>query len=196
MFYSYSVIENLFKEIGRRYYLSVKQIRYLYPCEFKDLLLKNKFSATKLNDRYKFSINYSLGSYEEDKLIEGCEARKFLSELNIIKEDIKDIKIIKGDCASPGRARGSVKIINIPKDIDKMKDGDVFVSIATNPDLIPAIKKASAIITDMGGITCHAAIVSRELGIPCVIGTKIITKVIKDGDIVDVDATHGKINIV
>lgn len=196
MFYSYSVIENLFREIGRRYYLSVNQVRYIYPHEFEDLLLKDKFSATKLNDRYKFSLQYSIGTLKEDKILEGDQARQLLAKQNIIREEITDVKIMEGDCASPGRANGHAKIINIPKDMAKMEKGDVLISIATNPDLVPAIKKASAIVTDVGGITCHAAIVSRELGIPCVIGTKIATKAIKDGDIVDVDATHGKVSIV
>lgn len=196
MFHSYSIIENLFREIGRRYYLSVNQVRYIYPHEFKNLLLNDKFSAAKLNERYKFSLQYSLGDYTDDKLLEGDEAREFLSKFNIIKEEIGDVKIMEGDCASPGRASGQAKIINIPKDMAKMEKGDVLISIATNPDLVPAIKKAAAIVTDIGGITCHAAIVSRELGIPCVIGTKIATKVLKDGDVVDVNATHGKVTIV
>lgn len=196
MFHSYSVIENLFREIGRRYYLSVNQVRYFYPHEFKDLLLHDKFSAAKLNDRYKFSIYYSIGDYSEDTLLEGDEAREFLSKQNIIREEVIDVKVMEGDCASPGRASGHAKIINIPQDMTKMEEGDVLVSVATNPDLVPAIKKASAIVTDVGGITCHAAIVSRELGIPCVIGTKIATKALKDGDMVNVDATHGKVNIV
>lgn len=196
MFYSYSIIENLFREIGRRYYLSVNQVRYLYPHEFEALLLDNQFSAAKLNERYKFSLQYSTGNIYQDKILVGDEAKKFLSKQNIIKEDITDVKLMEGDCASPGRARGQAKIINIPKDMEKMKAGDILISIATNPDLVPAIKKASAIVTDVGGITCHAAIVSRELGIPCVIGTKIATKVLKDGDVVDVDATHGKVTIV
>ncbi len=66
----------------------------------------------------------------------------------------------------------------------------------TRPDYIAGIKKAAAIITDEGGVTCHAAIVSRELGIPCIIGTKIATKVLKDGDQVDVNANHGIIKII
>src|SRR3989339_72563 len=196
MFHSYSIIDHLFREIGRRYYLSVNQVRYFYPHEFEDLLLHNKFSAAKLNERYKFSLQYSLGDYSQDKLLEDEEARKFLENFNIVKEEIADIKVMEGDCASPGRARGSAKIVNVTKDMSKMEQWDVLVSIATNPDLVPAIKKASAIVTDVGGITCHAAIVSRELGIPCVIGTKIATKVLKDGDVVDVDATHGKVTIV
>ena len=73
----------------------------------------------------------------------------------------------------------------------KMRPGDILVSHMTYPDIVVSMKKAGAIITDMGGITCHAAIVSRELGIPCVIGTKIATKVFKDGDEVEVDATKG-----
>lgn len=77
------------------------------------------------------------------------------------------------------------------KDMPKMRPGDILVSIATDPDIVPAMKKASAIVTEQGGITSHAAIVSRELGIPCVIGTKIATRVLKDGDKVVVDATRG-----
>jgi len=197
MFYSYSVSENLYREIGRRYYLSVNQVRYMHPFEFKYLLLDDKFSASTLNDRYKFSLQFSLGDMEkDDKMLIGQKAKDFIAKLNIIKEEVKDIKMMEGDCASPGRSRGHAKVINIPKDMEKMKEGDVLISVATNPDLVPAIKKASAIVTDVGGITCHAAIVSRELGIPCVIGTRIATKAIKDGDIVDVDATHGKVNII
>jgi pyruvate,water dikinase len=91
----------------------------------------------------------------------------------------------------PGLVRGAVKIILNPTDMAKMKQGDVLVAIATNPDVVPAMKKAAAIVTEQGGVTCHAAIVSRELGIPCVIGTKIATRVLKDGDEVEVDAARG-----
>lgn len=72
-----------------------------------------------------------------------------------------------------------------------MKLGDILVSIATDPDIVPAMKKAAAIVTEQGGVTSHAAIVSRELNIPCVIGTKIATRVLKDGDRVEVDANKG-----
>lgn len=196
MFHSYWVIENLFKEIGRRYYLSIRQVRYLHPHEFKQLLIDKKFPTAILNERYKFSLNFSTGTYEEDLNLIGTEAEKFIAQLNIIKEEIKNVKILRGDCASPGRVRGEVRIINIPKDMLKMNQGDILVSIATTPDLVPAIKKAGAIVTDAGGITCHAAIISRELGIPCVVGTKIATKVLHDGDLIDVSATHGKVDII
>ena len=196
MFHSYSVIENLFKEIGRRRYLSLRQVRYLYPHEFKEILLGRKITAAILNERYKFSLNFSTGRFEEDLNLSGEKAAEFLASLNIIQEDISNVKILYGDCASPGRVRGEVKIINIPKDMVKMNKGDILVSFATTPDLVSAIKKAAAIITDAGGITCHAAIISRELGVPCIVGTKIATKILHDHDIIDVNATHGKVDII
>ena len=72
-----------------------------------------------------------------------------------------------------------------------MKKGDIFVSHMTNPDLVSGMKIAGAIVTETGGITCHAAIVSLELGKPCVIGTKIATRIFKEGDIIEVDAEQG-----
>ena len=79
---------------------------------------------------------------------------------------------------------------------DRVKQGDILAASMTTPDYVSAMKKAKAIITDEGGITCHAAIVSRELGIPCVIGTKIATKALKDGDVVEVDADKGVVKIL
>ncbi|MFZ2978284.1 MAG: PEP-utilizing enzyme, partial [Candidatus Magasanikiibacteriota bacterium] len=96
----------------------------------------------------------------------------------------------------PGLAKGKVKIIIRAEDMKKMNHGDILVSIATDPDIVPAMKKAAAIITEQGGVTSHAAIVSRELNIPCVIGTKIATKVLQDGDTVEVDANNGIIKII
>ena len=73
----------------------------------------------------------------------------------------------------------------------KIKNGDVMVSIQTMPELLPAMKKAAAFVTDMGGITSHAAIVSREMKTPCIVGTRVATKVLRDGDLVEVDANKG-----
>lgn len=196
MFFSFSVIENFYREVGRRFYLSLNQVRYFYPHEFKDLLLKNKFNAVELNERHEFSIHHSTGQYKKDLFLIGDKAKEYLKSFDFIKEEIENVKILIGDCASPGRSRGRVTIVNVVEDMKNMNEGDVLVSIATSPDLVPAIKKASAIITDVGGITCHAAIISRELSIPCVVGTKIATKVLSNGDVVDVDAPHGKIIII
>jgi phosphohistidine swiveling domain-containing protein len=98
---------------------------------------------------------------------------------------------IKGMCASKGTVRGTVKVINKVQDFPRFERGDILVSTMTRPEYLPLIEKAAAIVTDEGGITCHAAIVSRELKIPCVIGTQRATKMLRDGDLVEVDATKG-----
>jgi pyruvate,water dikinase len=106
-------------------------------------------------------------------------------------------KEIQGQIGCPGKARGRVCVIkNIQTDAVKFKTGNILVTGMTRPEFVPLMQKASAIITDEGGITSHAAIVSRELGIPCIIGTKIATKVLKDGDLVEVKANHGTVKII
>lgn len=77
-----------------------------------------------------------------------------------------------------------------------LNDGDVLASIATNPDILPAMKKAVAFVTEQGGITSHAAIVAREMKKPCIVGTKIATKILQDGDLVEVDANQGVVRIL
>lgn len=104
--------------------------------------------------------------------------------------------IIQGNTAFLGFARGAAKIIFSPLDFKKIEEGDILISPMTQPTFTLILSKIAAIVTDEGGITCHAAIVSRELGIPCVIGTEIATKVLRDGDMVEVDATHGKVTII
>ena len=99
--------------------------------------------------------------------------------------------ILSGSGASPGIGSGPVKVLKSPKEIGKVKSGDVLVAEMTSPDYVPAMKKASAIVTDQGGMTSHAAIVSRELGIPCVVGTKEATKKLKDGVTATVDGGKG-----
>ncbi|HIP25430.1 MAG TPA: pyruvate, water dikinase, partial [Archaeoglobus profundus] len=99
--------------------------------------------------------------------------------------------LVKGLGASPGIGIGKVKIVLSQDEIAKVEEGDVLVTTMTTPDMVPAMKKAAAIVTDEGGLTCHAAIVSRELGVPAVVGTEKATKVLKDGMIVTVDGEKG-----
>ena len=103
--------------------------------------------------------------------------------------------VVKGLPASPGKAAGRAHVIENPEDIDDFKEGEILVTTMTAPDWVPAMKKAKAIVTDAGGMTCHASIVSRELGIPCIVGTKSrseeATKTITDGQMITVDATNG-----
>lgn len=101
--------------------------------------------------------------------------------------------ILTGIPASPGIGTGRVRILKSPKEIDKVHQGDVLVAKMTSPDYVPAMKKASAIVTDEGGQTSHAAIVSRELGVPCVVGTTEATKKLKDDFVVSVDGKNGQV---
>ncbi len=103
---------------------------------------------------------------------------------------------LRGTIAYMGKVTGTAKLVFTKADMEKVKEGDVLVSSMTKPELVPAMKRAGAIVTDEGGVTCHAAIVSRELKKPCVIGTKIATQVLKDGDMVEVDAERGIVKIL
>jgi phosphoenolpyruvate synthase/pyruvate phosphate dikinase len=113
-----------------------------------------------------------------------------------IDKKINNNKEIKGISTSGGVVRGRVKIIMGSNDFFKFKKNDILVCSMTDPNYIALIKKASAFITDIGGILCHAAIVSREMNKPCIIGAKNATKILKDGDLVEVDANKGVIKIL
>ena len=101
--------------------------------------------------------------------------------------------LAKGESASPGLASGIVRQILSPKEINKLRAGEVMVTSMTTPDFVPAMKRAAALVTDRGGQTSHAAIVSRELGLPCVVGTGDATKKLKDGQVVTVNGKTGEI---
>ncbi len=188
-------LDILLREMARRLFITVQQMRYFLPKEVKPALLENAFDVNELNERFRYSLLCfdSTGSY----VVTGEAAKTMRAELNLQHEEVHlDANEFRGQAAVPGSARGMVKIINSPSDMEKMQKGDVLVSEMTVPEIVAAMKKASAIVTDMGGITCHAAIVSRELGIPCVIGTKVATRILKDGDMVEVDAVNGVVKKV
>ena len=107
------------------------------------------------------------------------------------EEEEKLITLVKGLPASPGIGRGKVKLIKDISEINLVEEGDVLVTAMTNPDMVPAMRKCAGVVTDEGGRTCHAAIVSRELQIPCIVGAKTATKTLKTGDTVTVDAVRG-----
>ena len=108
----------------------------------------------------------------------------------------KNIKEIKGQVAFGGKIKGPVRIVKNKKQMQEVKNGEILVSPMTTPDFMPAMEKAAAFVTDEGGILCHAAIVAREMKKPCIIGTKIATQVLKDGDLVEVDAEKGVVKIL
>ncbi|RLG57978.1 MAG: phosphoenolpyruvate synthase [Candidatus Hydrothermarchaeota archaeon] len=168
---------------------SKKNKRVLNEKEIKELANFGKI----IEDHYEFpqDIEWAI----EGKDIYILQSRPitvlYKEEKEVEKEEGEREILVKGLGASPGIGSGKVKIISSAEELDKIKEGDVLVTVMTNPDMVPAMKRASAIVTDEGGMTCHAAIVSRELGIPCIVGTQNATKVLKDNMEVTVDGTRG-----
>ena len=115
------------------------------------------------------------------------------TEATVAEEEVHGDALLSGLAASPGVASGTVKIVHSMEELDKVKKGDVLVTKMTNPDMVVAMQRAAAIITDEGGVTSHAAIVSREMGIPAVVGTGDATAKLKEGMGVTVDGTSGKV---
>ena len=117
----------------------------------------------------------------------------YLFESEKIEEGIKELK---GQIGYRGKVRGTVRVLFRREQVGEIKEGEILVSPMTTPDFLSAMHKAAAFVTDEGGITCHAAIVAREMKKPCVIGTKIATQVLKDGDMVEVDAENGVVRVI
>ncbi|MDO8443940.1 MAG: PEP-utilizing enzyme [bacterium] len=105
-------------------------------------------------------------------------------------------EILTGIAASIGEATGRVRIVHSSADAPNFQDGEILVTKLTNPTMIMMMAKAAAIVTDVGGLTSHPAIVSREMGTPCVVSTKVATTVLKDGMLVRVDGKNGKIYLI
>ncbi len=173
--WSYSHIEYLLREIGRRTGLKLNQVRMLLPNEVARALTAGKVDRQAIASRLKGVAYGRING--KPWLLTGNKLKQFLAQKVQPEKSIKQVSEIRGTVAFSGRAKGIVRIVNEPSDMAKMKNRDILVSASTNPNLMPAIGKAAAIVTDEGGLTCHAAIVSRELGIPCVVGTKVATKV-------------------
>ncbi|MBI2548712.1 hypothetical protein HYW21_05165 [Candidatus Woesearchaeota archaeon] len=121
------------------------------------------------------------------------EAKEYYQLLSKSFENIG--KNIKGTTACRGKATGIIRVVLGESHFGKFNEKDILVAHMTRPEYVPLMKKAAAIITDEGGITCHAAVIARELNVPCIIGTQIATKVLKDGMVVSVDADKGIIKI-
>jgi phosphohistidine swiveling domain-containing protein len=195
-YYLNFLMQKWHEEFARRFYFTPLQTKYIFKAEFKKILLNNKMvvNADILNERYDGCAYMLKGG----KLFfyAGSKAKKIRKLFKSDSAGNVKADSFSGSVAYPGKAKGIVKIVNSTSDINKFNAGNVLVSYSTNPSLVPAMNKAAAIITNTGGVTCHAAIVARELKIPCVIGTKIATKILKDGDIVEVDADNGIITIL
>ncbi len=186
-------------EIKRRYKVLKSDLRK-YDVKELDILLQSGRVVSKKTLKQREKGFLKLLRDGKIRTFEGRKAVEFLH--NQIERGVKAQKVIRGRPASPGLATGPVIIFSYRRPSEheeKMKNmlgGEVLVSEMTRPNLVLACKKASAIVTDEGGILSHAAIVSREFGIPCIVGTENATQILKDGDIVKVDAEEGTVSIV
>ena len=188
LFKSYFHMDRLIREIALRLYLSPIQVKHILPEEMEEILESGEVDAHQLNERLAYSV--LVRDSTGHRLYTGEQAR------TVMKRYVKEIPTLhlselRGEVAYFGKAHGEVCTVFTTADMAKMKPGDVLVSVATNPNLLPAMRLAGAIVTDRGGITSHAAVIARELKIPCVTGTKTATQVFKDGDLVEVDAEAG-----
>jgi len=179
--YLHKYLEQLEKEHN----IPVETLRFLNVYDMtidKELLEKRATKCVDLMENNKWTIKI------------GDEANK-LAEL-IEKEFSGNEKELKGTTACLGKVTGKVTVIRGSEDFKDFQDGDVLVAASTRPEFAPLMKKSIAIVTDEGGVTSHAAIVSRELNIPCVIGTQKATSILKKGMTVEVDADNGIVKII
>ncbi len=179
---------NLLKEISKRINIkNYKEIFNFTVFEVISLLEENKKVDQSLLKRRKESFIY-ITNFSQSTIYEGKESKKIAKK---IKFYTINNKIIKGQTAYKGKASGSAVIVNGPDDFKKVKTGNILVASSTQPNYLPVLKKVKAVITEEGGVLSHASIISRELKIPTIIGVKAVTKILKDGDLVEVDAERG-----
>ena len=179
-------------EIGRRSKIGWNKIKFSNPFSIdklpirKSVLVKDK---NLLKDRQLM--------YWNGRDVCHFDAKTGEKVVQALEKTFTTVKTeVRGLIACPGKVRGEVVVINKKSDFIKMMPGKILVANMTRPDFLPLMKQAAAIITDEGGITSHAAIVSRELKIPCIIGTQIGTKVLRDGYQVEVNANHGVVLVL
>ena len=183
----------LLERLEKKDKLVKNSLFYLTHNEFKHYLQTKNLPKNILKRKELFFLKYSTSQI---KIYSEKEYLKQLKKIEGKAQDLKNVREIYGTIAQPGSVKGRVRIIQLIKDVKYLKTGEVLVASMTDPRYLTAMKKAAAFITDEGGITCHAAIVARELGKPCIIGTKIATLCLKNGDLVRVDANKGIIKML
>ncbi|MBI2548711.1 hypothetical protein HYW21_05160 [Candidatus Woesearchaeota archaeon] len=180
------LLKRFLQEIGRRRSIDYHLFEQLSAHTIvTDLFSKKEKELKAIGNKSCGLYDYKQGSfvwYGKD-----AEEIKAVYDAAICMEGTE----IKGMPACNGKARGRVRVIISIKDFSRMKQGEILVTYNTRPEFVPIMKKAGAIVTEEGGITCHAAVVSRELGVPCIVGVKAVTQRLKDNDLVEVDATNG-----
>jgi phosphohistidine swiveling domain-containing protein len=197
VFKNISLAGLVLREVARRLGQPADSLYYLGLAEIKGLRSLADLPALMpvLQERRKGCLIVIQGP--SDKIISGPDYRRLLAgRQRLLKDEVITEQDLHGTVANTGTARGRVRLIKNLASLQKFRSGEILVASMTRPEYMSAIKKAAAIVTDEGGITCHAAIIARELNIPCVIGTKVATQVLKDGLIAEVRANHGLVRVI
>lgn len=181
-------LHEFLKKIGARYNLSPTLMDQSLPSEVLDITRKMPGIAEELKLRQRCctivaGLSTQLQVYSGQMIFPAGVERRSKFE-------------IRGHVACGGKTIGRVKIVSGIGDISKVNHGDVIVSPMTTPDLMPAIRRCVAIVTNFGGVTCHAAIIAREYNIPCIVGTNNATELLRDEDFVEVDADNGVVRVL
>jgi phosphohistidine swiveling domain-containing protein len=190
---NYYIAEHL-KFLCAEHHLKYDEACFLLPREMEEIASGFKtINDFPITERQK-ECTHLHDMYGNDEMLIREESHDLWEKVSHI--EMTATNELKGMCGQKGHARGRVRVIMDAHNASDFNEGDILVTGMTRPDYLSLMKKAAAFITDEGGITCHAAIVARELKKPCVIGTKIATRVLQDGDLVEVDADNGIIKII
>lgn len=185
-------LQKAFDFIAKQKKINKKLLRSILPDELVEYAQSGKLPNTSvIKNRYANAVVW--GKTIGIELLTGNQATDLINKIYKVQTDLRKIW---GVIAQKGFHKGTVKIMLSKKDMSKIKEGDVIVTTMTRPEWVPAMKIAGAYVTDAGSVLCHAAIVARELNKPCVISTKIATQVLKDGNIVEVNANIGVVRII
>lgn len=201
---SYWHAKKLFEEIARRFKLSIRELTYCTRSEISNFLSNGNPTISKktISNRIRQSGLANIGQkseylFDSDRL---NHIRLFLESSKNQTDAIRLFEkkgIIHGTPASPGKVWGTAKIIlDVQTDASKLKTGDILVTSTTNLAFVPLMKRAGGVVVDGGGLLTHAAIVSRELKIPCISGTQIATRVLQDGDRIEIDGKKGMLRLI
>jgi len=199
-----SYFNQMFRKLSKQFDVNQRNLKYYGVDDIYALFEGRKLEDKTVNDRKEARI--IVAENKKSKVFSGSQVKDdIIALLKQAGEEIPHgVKTLKGIPASKGKVIGRVKIIvsdpktfdSLAKEFEKMQKGDILVAETTSPEFMPACEKASAILANQGGLLSHAAVVSREFGIPCVVGLKYATHVLKDGDTVEVDGENGTVKIL
>ncbi|MDP2944374.1 MAG: PEP-utilizing enzyme [bacterium] len=186
--------EAIFKEIAKRTGLKLETIKNLSHRDAYNLVTKRiKFNFKKVSEYRRHSIFVSLTGKIHDRYV-GQTADKY--ERRFLTSSKDTGSEFQGRTACRGSVSGYAKIVHSPRDFDKVKKGEIIIVMNTGPDFVPLLHRVGAIVAEEGGITAHVSVISREMNVPCVVGIPRITKNIKNGDYLEVNADKGSVKIL